>query len=466
LLPSAIESQELAQLFSRRAAAAEQGRSGAVGSRSAAIHEAKISVQRSVSDAMPAAVGYVLASLDTTYSDITGSIRQRMMSDAFLGLWHGNDVARFNRRLKGDRLVAPFPATEDEIADVDPELRPYLARKSDRLASRTPPDGDGQQEASREVEFPRIELDPAPRSAARTDQSRGGEEEEFAADASEQLAPGFAAPEDLVPSSRMVRLYFGANPMGQRLEALQQWEDGESEYVATLPVSVDPNAEIADRAPGAAARTQDKLSAPAEESEKTDLAALEPGDGKGGELIARKGEVTGEDKRPMSPAQRMGLDAEGRAKAEKCLAAAIYFESRGEPVRGQIAVAQVILNRAFSGYYPNTVCGVVYQNANRHLRCQFTFACDGIPDVVREPDAMERAKKIAALSLDGKLWLPEVGKATHYHAYWVRPSWVREMTKMYKLGVHTFYRPRRWGDGADKPEWGDPDTTAAATKQL
>jgi spore germination cell wall hydrolase CwlJ-like protein len=79
---------------------------------------------------------------------------------------------------------------------------------------------------------------------------------------------------------------------------------------------------------------------------------------------------------------------------------------------------------------------------------------------------MERAKKIAALALDGKLWLPEVGKATHYHAYWVRPRWVREMTKMYKLGVHTFYRPRTWGDGADAPAWGDAETTAAVTKQL
>jgi spore germination cell wall hydrolase CwlJ-like protein len=168
----------------------------------------------------------------------------------------------------------------------------------------------------------------------------------------------------------------------------------------------------------------------------------------------------------MTPAERLGLDPGGRAKAEKCLADAIYFEARGEPVRGQIAVAQVVMNRVFSGYYPNTVCGVVYQNANRHLACQFTFACDGLPEVVREPDAWERAKKIAAETLDGELWLPEVGKATHYHAYWVHPSWVHEMTRMYKLGVHTFYRPKRWGDGADAPEWGDPAATAAAAKNL
>src|SRR5206468_9824634 len=151
---------------------------------------------------------------------------------------------------------------------------------------------------------------------------------------------------------------------------------------------------------------------------------------KAGESIASKGEVNSDNQRVKTPAERLGLfDEKARSRHEKCLAEAVYFEARGEAVRGQIAVAQVVMNRAFSGFYPNTVCGVVYQNKHRHLRCQFTFACDGIPDVVREPDAMERAKKIAALALDGKLWLPEVGKVTHYHAYWVRPSWVREMTK-------------------------------------
>jgi hypothetical protein len=78
----------------------------------------------------------------------------------------------------------------------------------------------------------------------------------------------------------------------------------------------------------------------------------------------------------------------------------------------------------------------------------------------------ERAQTIAAEMLDGKLWLPEVGKATHYHAYWVHPGWVREMTKMHRLGVHTFYRPRKWGDGLDAPEWGDEASTADAAKRL
>ncbi len=135
-------------------------------------------------------------------------------------------------------------------------------------------------------------------------------------------------------------------------------------------------------------------------------------------------------------------------------------------MRGQIAVAQVVLNRAFSGFYPSTVCGVVYQNKHRHLACQFTFACDNNPDVVREPDMWDRARKIAKAMLDGQLWLPEVAKSTHYHAYWVRPSWVHEMKKMYKFGVHTFYRPRAWGDGSEAPSWGTSAETAEISAKL
>src|SRR5262249_39742443 len=130
------------------------------------------------------------------------------------------------------------------------------------------------------------------------------------------------------------------------------------------------------------------------------------------------------------------------------------------------AVAQVVMNRVFSGYYPGDVCGVVYQNAHRHLACQFTFACDGIPDVVTETEAWERATRVAKATLDGKIWLPEIGKATHYHAYWVHPWWVRTMRKLTRIGVHSFYRPRRWGDGDDAPRWGSaPAAPEAAAKR-
>ncbi len=287
---------------------------------------------------------------------------------------------------------------------------------------------------------------------------------------------------DVDPSLRAARLYFSIDPMGQKLGAIEPWAPGEEPTLESVEVAVNPDSRPATgdaniklaALPPAAVPNQSAVikDAPVERADLpplpsgTDQSVGKDRPGQGGQTVAPKGQVTGEDKRPMSPAERLGLDENSRAKSEKCLAEAIYFEARGEPVRGQMAVAQVVLNRTFSGKYPNTVCGVVYQNSHRHLACQFTFACDGIPDVIREPDMWERAKTIAAEMLDGKLWLPEVGKATHYHAYWVRPGWVREMTKMHKLGVHTFYRPRAWGDGGEAPEWGDAEATAVSTKKL
>jgi spore germination cell wall hydrolase CwlJ-like protein len=313
----------------------------------------------------------------------------------------------------------------------------------------------------------------------------GGEADDGASGVGAAARPqtGLAlAAADVDPALRAARLYFSIDPMGQRLGALEPWGPGEEPTLERVDVAVDPDAapatgnatiKLAALPPASAVPDQPAVikDAPVE---RADLPPLPlPGEGagtveaaRGGQTVAPKGQVTGADQRPMTPAERLALDENSRAKEEKCLAEAIYFESRGEPVRGQMAVAQVVLNRAFSGKYPNTVCGVVYQNAHRHLACQFTFACDRIADVVREPDMWERAKTIAAEMLDGKLWLPEVGKATHYHAYWVRPGWVREMTKLQRLGVHTFYRPRKWGDGGDAPEWGDATATAESAKKL
>jgi hypothetical protein len=158
--------------------------------------------------------------------------------------------------------------------------------------------------------------------------------------------------------------------------------------------------------------------------------------------------------RPPSPAERLHLEGKEYAKAERCLANAIYFEARSEPVRGQMAVAQVVLNRAFSGFYPNDICGVVYQNASRHLACQFTFACDGKRKVINERGAWARANRIAKQTLDGQVYVATVGTSTHYHAVYVHPNWVHEMRKMARYGIHNFYRPYAWGNGADEPVWG------------
>lgn len=130
-------------------------------------------------------------------------------------------------------------------------------------------------------------------------------------------------------------------------------------------------------------------------------------------------------------------------KEIKCLTAAIYFEARGEPVRGQSMVAQVILNRVDSAYYPDTVCDVVYQNAHRKNACQFSFACDDLPDEFAEWPARNLARKIAIFAFNCdeacKASRGEIAQSTHYHADYVAPFWSRKLHKTGKVGSHIFY---------------------------
>lgn len=127
-------------------------------------------------------------------------------------------------------------------------------------------------------------------------------------------------------------------------------------------------------------------------------------------------------------------------REQKCLAEGIYFEARGEIARGQAAVAQVILNRVRNPSFPNSVCGVVYQNRHWRNRCQFSFACDGIRDRITEPHMWQKAKDIAMATTAGKIWLDEVGSSTHYHATYVNPRWARSMKRLTRIGLHIFYR--------------------------
>jgi hypothetical protein len=136
------------------------------------------------------------------------------------------------------------------------------------------------------------------------------------------------------------------------------------------------------------------------------------------------------------------IPAAAKSAAERrCLAEAIYFEARGEPVRGQMAVGQVVLNRLKNPAYPNTICGVVYQNRHRRNACQFSFACDGIRDVIGDRNAWAIAQSIANSQIDGTaIWLDEIGSSTHYHATYVRPNWAPTMQRMAQIGLHIFYR--------------------------
>ncbi|HEV7338395.1 MAG TPA: cell wall hydrolase [Bosea sp. (in: a-proteobacteria)] len=133
---------------------------------------------------------------------------------------------------------------------------------------------------------------------------------------------------------------------------------------------------------------------------------------------------------------------ENTAKEQRCLAEAIYFEARSESEQGRAAVAQVVLNRVKSGLYPDTVCGTVYQNRNRHLACQFTFACEGKSLRITEPGPWRDATRIAREVYDGTTYLADVGASTHYHADYVRPYWARKLKKMDTIGRHVFYKLR------------------------
>lgn len=129
------------------------------------------------------------------------------------------------------------------------------------------------------------------------------------------------------------------------------------------------------------------------------------------------------------------------ATEQKCLATAIYFEARGESVKGELAVAQVVINRLKNPAYPNTVCGVVYQNKNMRNACQFSFACDGIPDRITDATSWARAQVLAKRVLfEDNWWNADVGSSTHYHANYVKPRWARTMKKMQKVGHHIFYK--------------------------
>jgi spore germination cell wall hydrolase CwlJ-like protein len=431
LIPTEVGYQDIASLLARQPGVAERWQKR-VFSAASTIQVATYSFGRPIGTSIPQSVSYRLASLDNQGIGITGAVTRNPMAQA-PPRYQPSDFPKVDRTLKGDRLVIAPPEAPAPAEAAPPKEDPSTSNasvKGAKTAAAPPAD--------------RAPLDPELQEALRApplaqyDVSMSLE--------AQPLDDLKAAPDATAPapshdgfSVKTASLFFGSSSLGGSAESIERWQPGEAPMVV-MPALPDPDMKMMASLPSAA---------------------------ESGESIAAKGEVNSDNQHDKTPAERLGLlDEKARAKSEKCLAEAVYFEARGEAVRGQIAVAQVVMNRTFSGFYPNTVCGVVYQNKHRHYACQFTFACDNVADVVREPDMWDRARKIAKAMLDGQLWLPEVAKSTHYHAYWVRPSWVSEMKKMYKFGVHTFYRPRAWGDGSDAPSWGTPKQTAEISAEL
>lgn len=129
---------------------------------------------------------------------------------------------------------------------------------------------------------------------------------------------------------------------------------------------------------------------------------------------------------------------------KSCLATAIYFEARSEPPLGQLAVANVIINRTKTPAYPSTICGVVFQGSSHFNACQFSFACDGKSDVPQAGRAWQKATAIAnlLLPLEKKKKYEEfmfVSTATHYHTVEVKPRWSKSLSRLNQIGHHIFY---------------------------
>jgi len=149
--------------------------------------------------------------------------------------------------------------------------------------------------------------------------------------------------------------------------------------------------------------------------------------------------------RPMKPFV-LRASSDDSARALHCMTQAIYFEAAREPVRGQQAVAQVVLNRLRHPAYPKSICGVVYQGSARPTGCQFTFTCDGALQWTPQPALWRQAQDVAKHALAGFVD-KDVGSATHYHAAYVVPYWAPTLVKMTQVGQHIFYRwTGPWGE--------------------
>jgi len=126
-----------------------------------------------------------------------------------------------------------------------------------------------------------------------------------------------------------------------------------------------------------------------------------------------------------------------------CIALAVYFEARSEPLAGQMAVAQVVINRMADNRWPNEPCGVVKDgpvNSKgvplRH-RCQFSFYCDGKPETIHEHEAWRTAEEVAEAAMQSTIDITE--GSLYYHTPDVNPKWRYTKTEVIQIGNHIFY---------------------------
>ncbi|HEY2034189.1 MAG TPA: cell wall hydrolase [Rhizomicrobium sp.] len=127
-----------------------------------------------------------------------------------------------------------------------------------------------------------------------------------------------------------------------------------------------------------------------------------------------------------------------------CLADAMYYEARGEGRAGQMAIAEVIYNRMRAGYYPRTICSVVFEGSKLHTGCQFSFTCGGIMEQPKSSAVWRRTQRLALQIVTGIVQLGSTtGGALSFHAEDVQPGWSGTMERTTQIGHHIFYRPYR-----------------------
>lgn len=150
--------------------------------------------------------------------------------------------------------------------------------------------------------------------------------------------------------------------------------------------------------------------------------------------LPQEGVAPSQDK-PQSLSELVNLvESDELTEQLECLAGAVYFESRGEALSGQLAVAQVVINRSEDARWPASYCGVVYQHA------QFSFVKNGrMPRIKKSSGAWQRAKAIAKIAHDG-LWESGADDAVYFHAKYVRPKWSRGKERLAQIDTHVFYR--------------------------
>ena len=143
-------------------------------------------------------------------------------------------------------------------------------------------------------------------------------------------------------------------------------------------------------------------------------------------------------------------DPASRASEQACLAEVIYDQGRGQPVEAEIGVGQTVINRALSGAYPRSLCGVAHQRSAADGKCQYRFACDENSGIAKQRSDWELAQDLAARLLTGTAWLPEIGDATHLHPVAEHPPWAKYLQRVKRIGALVFYRGDFAGTSRDK----------------